>query len=328
LAKDPHDRYERANDLANAFAEAIEVRSFGASQELLDLANKAIKEKGSKSAPAMSTLPQEKKKEAEKHISVSVGGNAERETSVIGDENQVLERKEKTEQRTLENLRKEKEALDKRNAEKKAREIEAEKARQEKIVREKLAKERAKKEAEKKAEKERISAQKAKQEAAEKARKEKEAREKKEAKEKARKARKKKVEKIILAMKALPKAQSFEKIRGAFPKRIKTNKKLLSIVALLMLTFSIGWLIASPKVLSGKIYFTSDRSGKNEIHYVDDKGDVIQMTYSPENSTSWGATPASSGKIYFTSDRSGKNEIHYVDNKGEVVQMTSPLSST
>ena len=62
LAKDPLNRYERANDLSNAFAKEVKIKSFGASKELLDLANETTKEKNLKSVPPVNTLTQEKEK--------------------------------------------------------------------------------------------------------------------------------------------------------------------------------------------------------------------------------------------------------------------------
>ena len=65
-----------------------------------------------------------------------------------------------------------------------------------------------------------------------------------------------------------------------------------------------------------------------EIYYLDAKGQIIQMSYSPENSTSWGVTPSVNGRVYFVSNRSGKDEVYYLDDKGHIIQMTySPAGS-
>lgn len=62
-----------------------------------------------------------------------------------------------------------------------------------------------------------------------------------------------------------------------------------------------------------RIYFTSDRSGKVEVYYLDEHARAVQVTNSPGNSISWGAMEENNGRVYFTSDRSGRNEIWYID---------------
>lgn len=78
-----------------------------------------------------------------------------------------------------------------------------------------------------------------------------------------------------------------------------------------------------------RIYFTSDRSGKLEVYYLDEQARAVQVTYSPGTSISWGAMEGDSGRIYFTSNRSGENEIWYIDDANKAIRVTySPAKSS
>jgi serine/threonine protein kinase/Tol biopolymer transport system component len=69
-------------------------------------------------------------------------------------------------------------------------------------------------------------------------------------------------------------------------------------------------------------YFTSDQSGKPEIYYLNSKGVLVQVTYTPDPYGSWSPVPAANETIYFTSDQSGKAEVYYLDSKGKVARVT------
>ncbi len=115
------------------------------------------------------------------------------------------------------------------------------------------------------------------------------------------------------------------------------NWKSLVVVVLLIIVVGSGYAIVSNTddiaalvgirpvlpTLSGNTLFTSDRSGKQEIHYLDSKGETTRMTNTPGNSESWSPSLAMGGSIYFTSNRSGKREIHRLDSLGKTVRMTN-----
>jgi serine/threonine protein kinase/catechol 2,3-dioxygenase-like lactoylglutathione lyase family enzyme len=69
-------------------------------------------------------------------------------------------------------------------------------------------------------------------------------------------------------------------------------------------------------------YFTSDQSGKAEIYYLDPRGQVHRVTYSPGVSKSWSPASGVGGLVYFASDQSGKTEVYFLDSKGKIHQVT------
>jgi Tol biopolymer transport system component len=73
---------------------------------------------------------------------------------------------------------------------------------------------------------------------------------------------------------------------------------------------------------NGYLYFTSDKNGKAEIWMMDPKGQIVQVTHTPDPYESWSPAPAANGYIYFTSDKNGKAEVWMMDPKGQIVQVT------
>ena len=75
---------------------------------------------------------------------------------------------------------------------------------------------------------------------------------------------------------------------------------------------------------SGRIYFTSDRTGKAEIHVLikENEGKVLRITDTPGDAESWSPAVNASGDVYFTSDRSGKAEIYALTKEGNLSQIT------
>jgi serine/threonine protein kinase len=71
------------------------------------------------------------------------------------------------------------------------------------------------------------------------------------------------------------------------------------------------------------LVFTSNRDGKREVYYMDTRGKVSRITFTPGDAESWEPILTPSGQIVFTSNRDGKREIYYMDTKGEVTRITS-----
>jgi Tol biopolymer transport system component len=55
---------------------------------------------------------------------------------------------------------------------------------------------------------------------------------------------------------------------------------------------------------------------------MDPKGQIVQVTHTPDPYESWSPAPAATGYIYFTSDKNGKAEVWMMDPKGQIVQVT------
>ena len=169
--------------------------------------------------------------------------------------------------------------------------------------------------------------------AAEKARQDEKDREKFEVEEKARLAalRKKQQKEIIEKLKrVLFETVRLKKISKDFLQWAKVYQRLFFLFALLLFVLGMGWSVYHhfPLYRPENVYFTSSRSGKNEIYYLGTSGETVQVTASPKNSTSWGAFPATDGTLYFTSNRSGKSEIYCLTASGETIQVTfSPKTS-
>jgi len=77
--------------------------------------------------------------------------------------------------------------------------------------------------------------------------------------------------------------------------------------------------------IGGTLYFTSNRSGKAEIHGFNTlNGDLWQITTTPGGAESWSPATGVGENIYFTSNRSGKAEIYGFNTlNGELWQITA-----
>ena len=123
-----------------------------------------------------------------------------------------------------------------------------------------------------------------------------------------------------------------------FFKKIKHREKLfygLSAFAVLAALVIAWWIIKpayspfnAPFIKGNQFYFTSDRSGKNEIYRIESSGEIVQVTNSPGNSFSWSPVFSPDGKLHFTSNRSGKNEIYRIDPTGEIIKVTNSPSKS
>ena len=98
----------------------------------------------------------------------------------------------------------------------------------------------------------------------------------------------------------------------------------LAIIGVLMKTGNLAFMNAQPPGIKGNgyVYFTSDKSGKAEIWMMDQKGQIFQVTHTPDPYKSWSPALTVDGYLYFTSDNNGKAEIWMMDHKGQILQVT------
>ena len=68
--------------------------------------------------------------------------------------------------------------------------------------------------------------------------------------------------------------------------------------------------------------FVSDRDGKREVYRLTGAGEVVRVTYTPDNGESWSPAVLPDGTLLFTSNRDGKREVCRLTGAGEVVQIT------
>jgi caspase domain-containing protein/WD40 repeat protein len=80
----------------------------------------------------------------------------------------------------------------------------------------------------------------------------------------------------------------------------------------------------SPAIGSfGRLYFTSNRTGKAEIYEFISDGHVRRLTNTPGQAASWSPAIDPFGRLYFTSNRTGKAEIYEFKSDGQVRRLTN-----
>jgi serine/threonine protein kinase len=103
----------------------------------------------------------------------------------------------------------------------------------------------------------------------------------------------------------------------------------LAVIGVLMKTGNLTFMNAQPPGIKGNgyVYFTSDKSGKAEIWMMDQKGQIFQVTHTPDPYESWSPALTMDGYLYFTSDNNGRAEIWMMGHTGQIFQVTHTSNS-